>query len=122
MFQPRDDHSRSTVSANGLVPGCNLFAASVAGIVIEGVKSLAARRALGLEEPKVEGKPISAFLHADFEDEQELIEIAIFIGRRAELGALWIAQNLPDAPDSVLASEADALNAIAHLIGEGDSE
>lgn len=118
MVSPRNDYSQSTISACGLVPGCNLFAAAVSGIVIEGVKSLAARQALGLEEPQIEGKPISAFLHADFKDERELTEIAIFIGRRAGLGALWIAKNLPDAPNGALASEADSLAAIRRLIGK----
>lgn len=109
-----------SVRASSLVHGCNLISASSTVFIHEGLKSLAARRALGLAEPEIEGKPLSAFVAADITYGADLMAKAAFLGRRTGLGALWIAQNLPDAPVEAFASDAEVLAAICRTLGRKD--
>ena len=112
---------RFRVRASGLEEGCTLIAVISTVFIHEGLKSLAARKALGMPEPAIEGKPISELVDVSINNPDELLANAGFLGRRAGLGALWVAQNLPGAPeadaDGVFASDAEALSAICRKLG-----
>lgn len=117
MSKPADSLPRFTVRAGSMMEASNLIAAASTVFIHEGLKSLAARRALGLDEPRIEGKPLGAFVSSEFANGTELMARSAFLGRRTGLGALWIAQNLPGAPDEAFASDADVFAVICRTLG-----
>jgi len=105
------------IRASSLKEASGLIAAYASTCIYEGLKSLKARDALGLAEPQIEGKPLSAFICSSSASKTEMLAKAAYLGRRTGLGALWIAHNCPGGPDEAFGSDADALAAISEILG-----
>ena len=99
---PRSGFQVRSASTYG---ACVTIAAVTAALTVEGAKCLIARRHLGLPEPKVEGKALSSFLTAELRGPADIHPLGMRLGRRAGLGAYWLALNLPDAPAEALVSD-----------------
>lgn len=75
-----------TVRCGSAEDGCRLMTKAVTGLVALGLKSLAARRAMGLPDPVVDGVALRDFLTLPVDDEGSIEDFAVTAGFCAGMG------------------------------------
>lgn len=103
---------------------CGVLTGAVSTVLImEGLKSLHARSEMGLPMPSIEGKPVHNFLNIQLSDPTEMQMLAIVLGRRAGLGAYWVATRSATSAGALGVGDDLFAEAVCNLIDfDGDAD